>query len=81
MATNVALKNYYAPEGAERSSSMDFFDKKNENELLAVLGVNVFNAAEYTGTQLHHLFGFVCADETAEEEEEAWDIFPAFTEI
>lgn len=60
---------------------MDFFDKSNENELLAQLGVNVFNTAEYTDTQLQHLFGFVCDDETSEEEEEAWDIFPAFEEV
>ena len=60
---------------------MDFFNKNNENELLAKLGVNAFDAAEYTDTQLNHLFGFVCDDETSEEEEAAWDIFPAFEEV
>jgi hypothetical protein len=60
---------------------MNFIQKEKETELLAQLGVNAFDTAEYTGTQLHHLFGFVCDDETAEEEEEAWDIFPSFLEV
>ena len=61
---------------------LNFIQKNSESEieLLAQLGVNVCDTAEYTDTQLLHLFGFV-TDETELEEEEAWDIFPAFNEV
>ena len=60
---------------------MDFFDKSNENELLSIVGVNIFDTNNFSDETLEKLFGFVCDDETAEEEEEAWDIFPSFLEV
>lgn len=51
-----------------------------ETELLSIVGVNIFDTNNFSDETLEKLFGFV-TDETAEEEEAAWDIFPAFEEI